>query len=120
MRTRTARALTRLYPRSWRREHGDEFANLLLDTSCRPAALLDVVTCAAREHLRRFSLELHTVVALGMFALMDVYAVRTGVTANVVWAPTTLWRAAVLVAALAPLVSMPARMALDRVRLSRR
>ena len=49
---RLARALLRLYPRTWRARYGDEFLALIADTGLTWRSTLDVVAAASVERAR--------------------------------------------------------------------
>ena len=49
---RLARALLRLYPRTWRARYGDEFLALIADTGLTWRSMLDVVLAASVERAR--------------------------------------------------------------------
>ncbi len=95
------RLLVALYPRKWRESFGEEFAALLEDTRLTPGAVLDVVVHAARLQAgnRRLALVLASLLWSGC---MECLSLRAGLTANILWAPTTLVRALALAATAGP------------------
>lgn len=111
------RVLVGLHPKAWRQEYGDEFAALLEDTGVTPRIAADVLLHAAVLHLRaRVELVL-VVAALLLTVAAQRAALETGVTVNILWAPTDPIRAAALVAQVAPGVALLARLVRRRRRL---
>jgi tryptophan-rich sensory protein len=95
----------RLFPRTWRAEYGDGLAALLEETPASPAAAADVVRAAVVAHGWARPVACTWVAAVLAATGVEVLALRAGISANIVWAPTTIERAAYLVAFLAPLVA---------------
>lgn len=105
MNVRARNALIRLYPRSSPARCDGELAALLDDTPLSFAVVADIVHCAALDHVHRRS-RLTVLAALLTFAVLDAVAVRVGVTDNVLWAPTTPGRSAMLIVTVAPLAAL--------------
>jgi hypothetical protein len=96
------RILLALYPRSWRRHYGEEFAALLDDTELGPAAVFDVVVQAARLHVHAHQRLLQVWVATAVSAFFVDISYRAGLTANILWAPTNPVRALALFVTISP------------------
>jgi len=108
--------LVALYPRKWREEFGDEFAALLEDTRLTPRAVFDVAVQAGKlraESHRRLTLVLVSILWSGG---MEYLSVRTHLTANILWAPTTPARALALAATTGPWLALAAVTAARRCR----
>jgi hypothetical protein len=100
------RALVALYPAKWRAEFGDEFAALLEDTRLTPRAVVDVTLQAGKLHVvghRRLGF---VMAALLWSAGLEVIAVHDHLTANILWAPTNLAGAIMLLATILPWSAM--------------
>ena len=85
-----------------------EFAALLEDTRLTPRAVFDVVVQAGRLHAER-----HRRLALVLAALLwsgglECLCVRAGLTANILWAPTSPVRALALAATVGPWAALAA------------
>lgn len=96
------RLLVALYPRKWRATFGEEFAALLEDTRLTPRAVLDVAVSAGKLRVsdhRRLTLVLASLLWSGCMVYLSVHA---GLTANILWAPTTPARGLALAATLGP------------------
>ena len=68
------------------------------------AVFVDVLRNAARQHLRARPLAVRVAVALLLSALVELAALRAGLTRNILWPPSSPARALPLVALLACLV----------------
>jgi hypothetical protein len=94
--------LVATHPRAWRERYGEEFRALLEDTALTPAAVIDIlkncVGLQARAH-PRVLLVAGTVLAS---ATCEIAALRTGLTANILWAPTNASRALLLLGTVGP------------------
>jgi hypothetical protein len=102
------RLLIALYPRKWRAAFGEEFTALLEDTRLTPRAVADVVITAGKLHAasrRRLALVLALLLWTGC---MEYLSVRTRLTANVLWAPSTPARALALAATTGPWLRLAA------------
>ncbi|WP_322759116.1 hypothetical protein [Frankia sp. Cr2] len=114
------RLLLAMHPRRWRARYGEEFAALLDDTGLSVAVILDVLHHAIGLQLRARPLLVRVAAAVCTTAAIEIIAVRTGLTDNILWAPSTALRALALVAALTPgaLLASPVvrRRVLDRGR----
>ena len=100
--------LVALYPRKWREEFSEEFAALLEDSRLTPGTVFDVVVQAGKlraERHRRLTLVLASLVWSGG---MEYLSVRAGLTANILWAPTTPARALALAATTGPWLALAA------------
>jgi hypothetical protein len=100
------RALLALYPRKWRAEFGDEFAALLEDTRLTPRAVADVTLQAGKLHVAAHRRLGFVIAALLWSAGMEVIAVHDHVTANILWAPTDVAGAIMLLATVIPWSAM--------------
>jgi len=96
------RLLIALFPRAWRYRYGAGFADLLDHTPLSVDVVLDCLRSAAMAHVRERCVPLALVAAVGWFAATNVVALRTGVTVNILWPPTSLTRGLMLVVALVP------------------
>ncbi|WP_018500535.1 hypothetical protein [Parafrankia discariae] len=111
------RFLLALCPRQWRARYRDEFAALLQDTPLTLAVVIDVLRLAvglrfrARPWIARFAGSVFAT------AVMEAAAVRTGLTDNILWAPTTPLRALTLVVVLTPTALTVGSAATRRIRL---
>lgn len=103
------RLLFVLYPKAWRRTYGDEFAALLEQTRLTPRVIFDVLTQAAKLHASVHRTRLPVGTAVLVSAAVEIIARTTGLTANILWPPTTPARAVALLALLAPWVVLAAR-----------
>jgi peptidoglycan/LPS O-acetylase OafA/YrhL len=93
--------LLALHPRSWRVDYGDEFRDVLADTPLTVAVIVDVLRNAGRQHIRAHPLSTRLAAALALSVVVEMVAVHTHVTANILWPPTTPLRSLVLGALLA-------------------
>jgi len=96
------RLVVRLYPRRWRNVHGEGLAELLEQTQLSVGVVVDCVRGAGDAHMRTRRPPLAVVLAVLWFELAEMIAIRTGVIANVLWAPTSAVRGLALVSALLP------------------
>jgi hypothetical protein len=100
------RVLVAMHPRSWRQRYGEEFRALLEDTTLTPVAVVDIlkncIGLQARAHPSRLLLA-GTVLAS---AAGEVGALRTGLTVNILWAPTNLARALALLGTVGPWLAL--------------
>jgi hypothetical protein len=103
------RLLLFLYPKSWRATYGDEYAALLEETRLTPRALLDVVAQAVRLRASTGGTAPLVALALVWSAVVEIVAVRAGLTDNVLWVPRTPLQALALLGLLAPWVALAAR-----------
>ena len=94
--------LLALHPRSWRARYGEELRALLETAPLTPTVVGDVLRNAARQHARVHRGPLQLLAAVVLSALVEVAAVHSGVTVNILWAPTSPVRAVALVAVLLP------------------
>ncbi len=94
------RLLVTLHPRSWRAEYGEELADLLGCDRVTAAVVLDVLRNAARQHARAHARTLRLVTAALCSVVVEVLAVRHGLTDNVLWLPSSLPRTLALAALL--------------------
>lgn len=84
--------LVALYPRRWRGEYGDEFRALLEAEPLELVAVVDVVLHAARARASAHARVLRLLLAVGSSVVVEIVAVRLGVTENILWPPTSAAR----------------------------
>jgi len=96
------RLLLAMHPRRWRETYGEEFAALLDDTKMTRRAVGDVLRHASRLQARAHVPALVVLGAVVVSAGTDALALHEGLTANILWAPTTPLRALALVGVVAP------------------
>lgn len=96
------RLLVGLFPREWRDEYGEGFAGLLDEAPLSLGVVLDCLRSATIAHVRAHIMPVALTVAAVWFAAANVVAIRTGVTVNILWAPTSLTRGLMLLVAVAP------------------
>jgi hypothetical protein len=106
--------LVALHPRPWRQRYGEEFRALLEDTALTPAAVVDVLRNCVRLQARSHPRALLGAGALLASAAGEVTALRSGLTANILWAPTNLARALALVGTVGPWLAVAASIAVRR------
>lgn len=94
--------LLALHPKAWRQEYGEEYLALLEQVRLGPAAVADVVRHALTLHALARRRALQFCAALAISGLFEVVALRTRLTANIGWAPTTAARGLALAAMVAP------------------
>lgn len=111
------RFLLTLCPRQWRARYGDEFAALLQDTPLTLAVVIDVLRLAVGLRFRARPWIAQFAGSAFATAAMEAAAVRTGLTDNILWAPTTPLRALALVAVLTPTALVVGSATTRRVRL---
>ncbi len=99
------RALVALHPRDWRQRYGDEFAALLGDTRLTPRAVADTLAHGAGLRVRAHATALLAAVAALVSVSCEIIAWRTGLSANILWPPTSPLRALVLAGAVTPWVA---------------
>lgn len=109
--------LVALYPRKWRALYGDEFAALLEDTRLTPRAVADVVVQAGKLHAGSRRRLMLVIASLLWSGCLECLSVRARLTANILWAPTTLARTVALAATAGPWLALAG---LALVRRSRR
>jgi hypothetical protein len=100
------RLLVALYPRKWRASLGEEFAALLEDTRLTPRAVFDVVVHAGKLHAESHRRLTAVVGSLLWSGCAEYLSVRAHLTANILWAPTTLARALALAATAGPWLAL--------------
>jgi len=103
------RLLVRLYPRRWRDDYGEGFARLLDETPLSAGIVVDCVRGAGTAHLRGHPLAAAIGVSAIWFMVAQVLALRSGVTANLVWAPTSPARSLMLLSTFVPPIGLMAR-----------
>jgi hypothetical protein len=103
------RFLVRLYPKEWRRSYGDEFVVLLEETRVTAPVILDVLVQALKLHAGLHRTWLLVGAAAFMSVAVEIIALMTGLTANVLWPPTTPARAVALLALAAPWTALAVR-----------
>jgi hypothetical protein len=100
--------LVALYPRKWREEFGEEFAALLEEARLTPRAVVDVVVQAAKLHAESHRRPTAVLASLLWSGCLEYLSVRAGLTANILWAPTTPARALALAATTGPWLALAA------------
>ena len=100
--------LVALYPRKWREKFGEEFAALLEDTRLTPGAVVDVVVQAGTLHAGSHRRPTVVLASLVWSGCAEYLSVRTRLTANILWAPTTPARALALAATTGPWLALAA------------
>jgi hypothetical protein len=108
------RVLVALHPKDWRERYGEEFAALLEDTRLTPAAVGNAVAAAAGLRLRAHPGPLLLVTAIVVSATCILAANRTGLAANILWAPTDPLRSLALLGAVGPWTALIIRVAARR------
>jgi hypothetical protein len=103
------RFLLALYPKSWRRSYGAEFAALLEQTRLTPRVVLDVLAQGAKLHATVHRRTLEACAALLVSAGVVVVAKKMGLTANILWLPSDAARTLALLALLSPWVTVVVR-----------
>ena len=96
------RVLPAMHPSAWRQRYGEEFQALLEDTTLTPAAVVDILKNCAGLQARAHPRVLLVAGAVLASATCEIAALRTGLTANILWAPTNLARALDLLGTLGP------------------
>jgi len=96
------RLLVALHPRDWRERYGTEFAALLADTRLTPSAVGNVARYAAGLRVRAHRGGLLLLAALVVSAGCAALARLTGLSANILWPPTTPLRALALLGTVGP------------------
>jgi hypothetical protein len=96
------RCLARSYPRGWRERYGEEFAALLAETPLTVHVVLDVLRAGALAHVRARSSLVRAIAAVAWTGVALALAMRTGVTANLLWPPSDPLRAVALAITFAP------------------
>lgn len=108
------RLLLRAWPPGWRARYGDELLDLLEGSPVTTGIVVDIVRAAAAARVRVHPRRYRAALAVVLFTLADAFAVRIGVTENILWAPTTPLRAVVLLTTIAPLAWLGATLVRDR------
>jgi hypothetical protein len=101
--------LVALHPKPWRERYGDEFRVLLDDSGLTPRAVLDVLAHAAKLQVRERRTPVLVAGAIVASGTIEHFALRAGLTDNILWAPTTPRRALALAATLAPWAALLVR-----------
>lgn len=96
--------LLALYPRTWRERYGEEFRALLEAEPLRAGAVLDVVRHGLMARAAAHAWVLRLALAIGSSVVVEILAVRAGVTENILWPPTTPLRAVTLLVLFLPWV----------------
>ncbi len=103
------RLLVRLYPGHWRDDYGEGFARLLDETPLSAGVVVDCLRGAGTAHLRGRPRAGAIGAAATWFVVAQVLVLRAGVTANVVWAPTSPARGLMLLSTFLPPIGLMAR-----------
>jgi hypothetical protein len=98
--------LVAMHPRAWRQRYGEEFRALLDDTLLTPTAVLDIIRNCAAVHARTHARALVLIGATVVSVTCEIVAVRTRLTANILWAPTNLARALALLGTVGPWLAL--------------
>lgn len=96
------RFLIALHPKSWRQRYGEEFKALLEDSRLTLRAVVNIVLHAGKLQMRAHLAGLLVVLAVLLSGCCEVVALRAGLTANILWAPTSPVRAAALLGTVGP------------------
>lgn len=94
--------LVALYPRKWRARYGEEFRALLEAEPLRAGAVLDIVRHGLMARAAAHAWMLRLALAIGSSVVVEILAVRAGVTENILWPPTTPPRALTLLVLFLP------------------
>lgn len=86
-----------LYPRSWRDQYGEEYQALLEDLGLSLSTVANSVWTALTMRVREHIKLLITIVGMLQYQICEQYSLNHGLTANILWAPTTPQRAIWLV-----------------------
>ncbi len=108
------RVLLAMHPRAWRQRYGEEFAALLEDTTLTAAVVADVLKHCGALHARAHPRALLVAGAVVASVAGEVATLRTGLTVNILWAPTTLLRALALVGTVGPWLVVAGSIAVRR------
>ncbi len=106
--------LVAMHPRGWRQRYGEEFRALLEDTALTPAAVVDVVKNCSTMRARAHPTALLVTGAVLASVAGELAALRTGLTANILWAPTNVLRALALLGTLGPWLAVTVSIAVRR------
>jgi hypothetical protein len=98
--------LLAMHPRAWRQRYGEEFRALLEDTALTPTAVADILKNCSLLQARAHSRALLVVGAVLASVAGEITALRTGLTANILWAPTNVARALALFGTVGPGVAV--------------
>jgi hypothetical protein len=96
------RVLVALYPKDWRDRYGEEFGALLEDSRLTPFAVADVIVQAARLRIRTHLTVVLFAAAFGISWACNGVVVVNRLAENILWAPTDLPRAFLLVGTIGP------------------
>jgi hypothetical protein len=94
--------LLAMHPRAWRQRYGEEFGALLEDTTLTPVAVVDILKNCAGLQARAHPGVLLVLGAVLASVTCEIAALRTWLTANILWAPTNLARALALLGTVGP------------------
>jgi hypothetical protein len=111
--------LVTMHPRAWRQRYGEEFRALLEDTVLTRAAVVDIVKNCCGLQVRAHARALLVLGAVLASATCEIAALRTGLTVNILWAPTNVARALALLGTVGPWLAVIASIAV-RGRASQR
>jgi hypothetical protein len=106
--------LVAMHPRAWRQRYGEEFRALLDDTTLTPAAVVDILKNCLGLQARARHRALLVVGAVLASVTCEIAALRTGLTANILWAPTNLARALALLGTVGPWLVVTVSIAIRR------
>jgi hypothetical protein len=106
--------LVAMHPRAWRQRYGAEFRALLEDTTLTPAAVLDILRNCSALQARAHPRALLVSGAVLASATCEITALRAGLTANILWAPTNVTRALALLGAIGPWLVVTVSVAVRR------
>ena len=106
--------LVAMHPRAWRERYAAEFRALLEDTTLTPAAVVDILKNCIGLQARAHPGLLLVAGAVVASVTGEIAALRTGLTANILWAPTNLVRALALLGTVAPWLVVTVSIAIRR------
>ncbi|PPK62787.1 hypothetical protein V5P93_004043 [Actinokineospora auranticolor] len=113
------RALVALHPKAWRDRYGEEFAALLEDTGLTPRAVVDVVAHAGGLRVRAHLTGVLVIAAFLVSGACRKVGLASGLTHNVLWAPTDLPKALLLLGTVGPWLALIVRQRVRKARATR-
>ncbi|HKS50049.1 MAG TPA: hypothetical protein VJT49_34065 [Amycolatopsis sp.] len=100
------RVLVALHPKDWRARYGEEFGALLEDSRLTPLAVANVVIHAGRLRTRAHMTGILAAAAFLASVACNQAALRGGLADNILWAPTDLPRALLLLGTVGPWLAL--------------
>lgn len=101
-----AKLLIKIYPKKWQRQYGVEYEAMLSDMETTPGIIIDVIKQAFVLQVRFHKRLLLSVATLIVSGACDAISYKEHLTANILWAPTTLVRGVSLCVTLAPWIGL--------------